>query len=67
MAVNAVYRGDAWLIEVDGEGTFARYPSREEAVSIARSLAQSRRTECIVHYMDGTVQETTTWAEDEAA
>jgi len=55
--VRAIYRSGYWTIEVDGEGTFARYAAREDAVLVASEMARARRTACVVHKMDGTVDE----------
>jgi hypothetical protein len=38
---------------------FARYEAREDAVIVAEQMARARSTDCVVHFMDGNVDDQT--------
>jgi hypothetical protein len=54
--VHAVYREGRWRIVVEGEGEFAAYRDREEAVMVAQTMAYRRESTCVIHRMDGSVE-----------
>jgi Uncharacterized protein conserved in bacteria (DUF2188) len=53
--VHTVYRVGLWQNEVEGEGVDSSYPTKVEAVARGRELAIARRSEHVVHNLDGTI------------
>ena len=56
--IHTVYRreSDRWVNHVEGEGPLTpAHASKDEAVDRGRALAEERRTQHVVHRMDGTI------------
>jgi hypothetical protein len=63
--VHTVHQGGWWYNEVEGEGRFATaHATKEEAVATGRQEARARRTEHVIHNMDGTIAERNSYGSD---
>jgi hypothetical protein len=62
--VHTVYRAGIWINEVEGEGRLSTYATKEEAVSVGRREAMARRTEHVIHHVDGTITERNSYGND---
>ncbi|HEY9712725.1 MAG TPA: DUF2188 domain-containing protein, partial [Chroococcales cyanobacterium] len=48
--------GDKWCVHGEGAHDSQAFQYREDAIAFARGLAQSERTEAIVHTADGAIE-----------
>lgn len=62
--VHTVHREEIWINEVEGEGEISRHRTKEEAVSAGREAARARRTEHVIHHLDGTIAERNSYGND---
>jgi Uncharacterized protein conserved in bacteria (DUF2188) len=63
--VHTVYRGGCWVNEVEGAAQLlARYWIKEEAVAAGRQEAIARKTEHVIHRIDGTIAERNSYGHD---
>lgn len=53
--VHTVHKQGSWANEIEGEGVISRHYTKEDAVAAGRQLAIVRRTEHVIHNMDGTI------------
>jgi hypothetical protein len=62
--IHTVYSGGIWINEVEGEGRVSSHVTKEEAVAAGRDAARSRRTEHVIHHVDGTIAERNSYGND---
>jgi hypothetical protein len=62
--IHTVPAGAIWKNEVEGAGELSTYNSKEEAVEAGREEARRRRTEHVIHNMDGTIAERNSYGDD---
>lgn len=62
--VHTVHREEIWINEIEGEGEISRHRTKEEAVSAGREAARARRTEHVIHHLDGTIAERNSYGND---
>jgi len=62
--VHTVYRGGIWVNEVEGNGQLSSHATKEEAVAAGRDAARARRTEHVIHHVDGTIAERNSYGND---
>jgi Uncharacterized protein conserved in bacteria (DUF2188) len=62
--VHTVHREGFWINEVEGGGQISRHATKERAVEVGREAAQARRTEHVIHNMDGTIAERNSYGND---
>jgi hypothetical protein len=62
--VHTVYKGGNWVNEVEGEGQLSSHATKDEAVAAGRREAISRRTEHVIHHIDGTIAERNSYGND---
>jgi Uncharacterized protein conserved in bacteria (DUF2188) len=66
--VHTVFRNSAWISEVEGGGQLdGSFPTKEEAVGFGRDEAIDRKTEHVIHNMDGTISERNSYGNDPAS
>jgi hypothetical protein len=53
--VHTVHREGAWWNEVEGGGAISRHAEKATAVEAGREAARARRTEHVIHNLDGTI------------
>lgn len=53
--VHTVHKDGVWVNEVEGEGTMSHHRIKDEAVAAGREAAIARRTEHVIHNLDGTI------------
>jgi hypothetical protein len=65
--IHTVYKDGEWINEVE-DGDVRRVPgrfaTRDEAVAAGRTRAMADETEHVIHNMDGTVHERTSYSND---
>jgi Uncharacterized protein conserved in bacteria (DUF2188) len=62
--VHTVHRDGVWINEAEGEGELSRHRTREEAAATGRSQAMARRSEHLIHRLDGTIGERNSYGGD---
>jgi hypothetical protein len=62
--IHTVHRDGRWLNEVEGGEILSTHQTKEEAVDAGRGFAQQRRTEHVIHNMDGTIAERNSYGGD---
>jgi Uncharacterized protein conserved in bacteria (DUF2188) len=62
--IHTVHRDGAWLNEEEGGGALSRHSTKAEAVEDGRQLARARRTEHVIHNVDGTIAERNSYGGD---
>jgi Uncharacterized protein conserved in bacteria (DUF2188) len=63
--IHTVYRGGYWVNETEGaEHAFSRHATKAEAVAVGRQRARERRTEHVIHNVDGTIAERNSYGPD---
>ena len=55
--IHTVHKNGLWVNEVEGEGQMSSHRTKEEAVAAERETARARRTEHVIHNLDGTIAE----------
>lgn len=53
--VHTVHKDGGWVNEVEGGGILSRHNTKDAAVSAGRQAAIQRKTEHVIHNMDGTI------------
>jgi uncharacterized protein DUF2188 len=53
--VHTTYKGSQWHNVIEGGEVLSIHRTKDEAVEAGRNAARQRRTEHVVHNMDGTV------------
>jgi Uncharacterized protein conserved in bacteria (DUF2188) len=53
--IHTVHSEGAWWNEVEGGGSISRHATKEAAVETGREAAKARRTEHVIHNIDGTI------------
>ena len=53
--VHTVHKEGNWVVEIEGHGVTSVHRNKDEAVSVGRELAIARRTEHVIHNLDGTI------------
>lgn len=53
--IHTIHRNGLWVNVVEGGGTLSRHYKKDAAVSAGRAEARRRRTEHLIHNMDGTI------------
>ena len=64
--VHTVYKGEQWTNEIEGDGAFGSYETKEAAVTAGRQRAIDRETEHVIHNTDGVVSERNSYGNDPA-
>jgi hypothetical protein len=62
--VHTVHKNGAWVNEIEGEGALSSHSTKEEAVAAGRREAIARKTEHVIHNMDGTISERNSYGND---
>lgn len=62
--VHTVHKDGTWINEIEGEGEFSQHRTKEEAVAAGREAARGRRTEHVIHNLDGTISERNSYGSD---
>jgi hypothetical protein len=63
--IHAVHRDSRWRNEVEGEGQIGHtYADKHSASLAGRDLARARRTEHVIHNLDGTIGERNSYGDD---
>jgi hypothetical protein len=62
--VHTVHKGGGWINEVEGEGQMSSHLTKQEAVAAGRETARARRTEHVIHHVDGTIAERNSYGND---
>jgi hypothetical protein len=62
--IHTVHRDDLWLNEVEEGAVISHRSTKEEAVEAGRREAKDRRTEHVIHNMDGTIAEQNSYGSD---
>jgi hypothetical protein len=62
--VHTVHRDGRWVNEIEGEGQISSHYTKDEAVSAGRDAARARRTEHVIHNLDGTISERNSYGND---
>ncbi|MBS1887123.1 MAG: DUF2188 domain-containing protein [Actinobacteria bacterium] len=62
--VHTVHKSGIWVNEIEGDGTLSSHATKEEAVAAGRREAISRRTEHVIHRLDGTFAERNSYGND---
>lgn len=64
-ALHTVHRDGAWVNEVEGgERASSSHATKVEAVKRGRQLAQRRKTEHMIHNLDGKIGERNSYGND---
>lgn len=53
--IHTVHKDGVWVNEAEGEGPLSQHRTKDEAAEAGRELARRRRTEHVIHSMDGTI------------
>jgi hypothetical protein len=65
--VHTVYRDGRWINEVEGvERASSTHDTKDEAVRAGRDLARSKKTEHVIHNLDGKIGERHSYGNDPA-
>lgn len=62
--VHTVHRNGSWVNEIEGQAVISTHTTKEAAVDAGRVEARRRRTEHVIHNMDGTVSERNSYGSD---
>lgn len=63
--IHTVHRDGYWVNEVEGgERASSRHATKAEAVAKGREMAKARKTEHLIHNMDGTIAERNSYGSD---
>lgn len=62
--IHTVHRNGIWINEIEGEGEATRHSTKDEAVDRGRALARRRRTEHVIHNLDGTIAQRNSYGND---
>lgn len=62
--VHTVPNGGGWINEVDGVQVGVRYLRKREAIAAGRELAIDRKTEHVIHNLDGQIGEKNSYGND---
>jgi hypothetical protein len=62
--VHTVHKDGFWVNEIEGEGFLSRHRTKDEAVGAGRDEGRRRRTEHVIHNMDGTIAERNSYGSD---
>ena len=62
--VHTVHREGSWMNEIEGEGALSMHRTKDEAVAAGRETARARRTEHVIHNLDGTIAERNSYGND---
>ena len=62
--IHTVHKNGAWINEVEGEGQLSSHQTKDEAVEAGRAAARARRTEHVIHNLDGTISERNSYGND---
>jgi len=63
-AVHTVHKNGEWVNEVEGGGTLSTHATKEEAVAAGRREAIARKTEHVIHNLDGRISEKNSYGND---
>jgi hypothetical protein len=66
--VHTVYKGGQWTNEVEGGDaqTLGKFDTKEMAVAAGRKRAIDRKTEHVIHDMDGSISDRNSYGNDPA-
>lgn len=62
--IHTVHREGAWWNEVEGGGAISRHADKAAAVGVGREAARARRTEQVIHDLDGAITERNSYGSD---
>lgn len=62
--VHTVYKSGMWNNEIEGEGQISSHWTKQEAVAAGRETARLRRTEHLIHRVNGTIAERNSYGHD---
>jgi uncharacterized protein DUF2188 len=62
--IHTVHKNGVWVNEVEGEGQMSSHRTKEEAVAAGRETARARRTEHVIHNLDGAIAERNSYDTD---
>jgi hypothetical protein len=62
--IHTVHKKGSWIVEVEGGGIARHHHTKEETVATGRELAIVRRTEHLIHHLDGTIAERNSYGSD---
>lgn len=62
--IHTVHKDGIWIVEIEELGVVSRHRTKEEAVLGGRRLAMDRRTEHVIHHIDGTIAERNGYGSD---
>jgi hypothetical protein len=62
--IHTVHRDGQWVNEVEEGEVLSRHTTKEEAVEAGRQAAIQRKTEHVIHNMDGTIAERNSYGSD---
>lgn len=62
--IHTVHKNGQWVNEEEGGGTLSRHTTKDAAVAAGRDEARRRRTEHVIHRMDGTIEERNSYGSD---
>lgn len=65
--VHTVYKHESWVNKLEEGEELATFQTKEEAVSAGRHEARHRKTEHVVHNMDGTISQRNSYGNDPAS
>jgi hypothetical protein len=56
--------GGTWFNEIEGRGLVSSHRTRDEAIAVGRGIARSRKTEHLIHNLDGTIADRNSYGLD---
>jgi Uncharacterized protein conserved in bacteria (DUF2188) len=62
--IHTVYKAGIWVNEAEDEGRLSSHATKDEAVAAGRREAIARRTEHVIHHLDGTIAERNSYGND---
>jgi hypothetical protein len=62
--VHTVHKNGVWMNEIEEGGELSRHATKDDAVGAGRREAQTRKTEHVIHNMDGTISERNSYGSD---
>lgn len=62
--IHTVYSGGIWINQIEGEGQLSSHATKGQAVAAGRDAALVRRTEHVIHNVDGTIAERNSYGND---
>ena len=63
-AVHTVHEDGQWVNEIEGGGVLSTHATKDEAVAAGRQEAIARKTEHVIHNMDGTISQKNSYGND---